>query len=970
MNNKKRSIIGFIVLLVYSHFLYASNPRIAYSMNTDWAFFRGDIENGQSLSLNDSNWIPATVPHIMQLEKKHCGGDMIYDGVGWYRRYFKLPEDYANKRIALSFEGVMNCCDVFINGNKVTMHHGGYVGFTVDISRFVKFHGENNLLAVRVSAEYDSLTPPGKPQDRLDFYYYSGIYRDVKMVVTDKLHISDELEVDEVAGGGIFVTYPEVDKTKARVHVRTHVRNLDAKGRTGKLVLRLSNPKGKVVATSEKDFVTGTKSAVYVEQDLCVRNPNLWHPYHPDLYTLECKVVEQGKVIDIRREKIGIRTIRYTTEKGFFINGEPLYLVGANRHQSFPNVGDAAANSLQERDVIDMKRGGYNAVRAAHYPQDPAFLSACDKYGLLVVECIPGWQYFTENPVFADRLEQVGRQMVRRDRNHPAVVLWETALNETQYPLSVVKRIYDAAHEEYPGDQLYTSGDYFSHEETEPYYDVFYKQVGRFPKDGSVMSNYLEDQIAVKPLFTREWGDGVGEKPRVALWENEYELMRQCRSRYKQLNGDGYFDWCMLDANPRMGGHFMWSYNDYARGAEEHTMFSGVVDVNRYPKFSYYMMQSMRPKDVSQKGLYDGPMVYIASYNSSAEYPSASTEIMVFSNCDSVRLYQNDRFIGTQSRSRAAENYPWIVQKGGSPCFVFNAGKYEAGTLKAEGIVNGKVVKEHIVRTPGTPDHVEVIVPDHPVLPVANGSDMIPVYFKVCDKNGTVVNTSSAEIQIEVSGEGYLIGDKINRIGINPQRVEAGIGFALIRTSKKAGKIFIKASSKGLKDGYQTCVSRRSEERLLPDGDHASFGGNEEDGVVVKDTKWDKEILSRPVLKIEKIEGNSGVIEYPLVHVIDEDDFSWWISQEDSFPQVVTLVLPEVQDVYASRIRFQKDSSVYKHKVEISDDGESWELLYERECTGWDFKPIRLGKKFKYFRLIIENVSEGRAGLAEITLFK
>lgn len=970
MNRNKKCIVRLIALLFYSHFLYASNPRIEYSVNTDWAFFRGDIENGQSLSLNDSDWIPAIVPHIMQLEKKHCGGDMIYDGVGWYRRYFKLPEKYENKRIALSFEGVMNCCDVFINGNKVTTHHGGYVGFTVDISRFVKFHGENNLLAVRVSAEYDSLTPPGKPQDRLDFYYYSGIYRDVKMVVTDKLHISDELEVDEVAGEGIFVTYPEVDKTKARVHVRTHIRNLDEKERTGKLMLHLKNPNGKVIAMDEKEFMIDTRSSAYVEQDLQVRNPNLWHPYHPDLYTLECKVVEQEKVIDIRREEIGIRTIRYTTEKGFFINGEPLYLIGANRHQAFPNVGDAASNSMQERDVIDMKRGGYNAVRAAHYPQDPAFLSACDKYGLLVVECIPGWQYYNEDPIFADRLEQVGRQMIRRDRNHASVVLWETALNETQYPLSVVKRIYDAAHEEYPGDQFYTSGDYFSHEETEPYYDVFYKQVGRFPKDGNVMSNYLEDQISIKPLFTREWGDGVGEKPRVELQENEYELMRQCRSRYKQLNGNGYFDWCMLDANPRMGGHFMWSYNDYARGAEEYTMYSGAVDVNRYPKFSYYMMQSMRSKDISQKGLYDGPMVHIASYNSSAEYPSASTEIMVFSNCDSVRLYQNNRLVDIQSRNKAAQNYPWIVEKGGSPCFIFNAGKYEAGTLKAEGIINGKVIKEHIVRTPDIPDHVEVVIPDHPVVPMANGSDMIPVYFKVCDKNGTVVNTSSAEIQIEVSGEGNLIGDKINRIGINPQRVEAGIGFAFIRTTKKAGKIFIKASSKGLKDDYKTCVSRRSEELILPDGDHSPFSGNEEDGVVVKDTKWDKEILSRPVLKIEKIEGSSGVIEYPLLHVIDEDDFSWWISQEDSFPQVITLSLPEVQDVYASRIRFQKDSSLYKHKVEISDDGKNWEPLYERECTGWDFKPIRIEKKFKYFRLIIENVSEGRAGLAEITLFK
>lgn len=965
-----RYLFCLIFFLVNIYGLQGANGRKEYSVNTNWAFFRGDIVDGQSLSLNDSNWIPTTVPHIMQLEKKHCGGNVIYDGVGWYRRYFKLPKTLNNKRIALSFEGVMNKCDVFINGNKVTTHHGGYVGFSVDVSKYVKTNGENNLLAVRVSAENDTLTPPGTPQGNLDFYYYSGIYRDVKMVVTDKLHISDELEVDEVAGGGIFVTYPEVSKTKAKLHIRTHIRNIDEKERIGKLVLHLKNPKGKVVATAEKNFVTHTNSSVYVEQDLEVQNPDLWHPYHPNLYTLECKVVEQGKVIDTRNEKIGIRTIHYTAEKGFFINGEPLYLVGANRHQSFPNVGDAASNSMQERDVIDMKRGGYNAVRAAHYPQDPAFLLACDKYGLLVVECIPGWQYYNEDPIFADRLEQVGRQMIRRDRNHPSVVLWETALNETHYPISVVKRIYGAAHEEYPGDQFYTAGDYFSHEETEPYYDVFYKQVGRFPKDGNVMSNYLEDQISIKPLFTREWGDGVGEKPRVELRESEYELMRQCRSRYKQLNGDGYFDWCMLDANPRMGGHFMWSYNDYNRAYYEGTMYSGVVDVNRYPKFSYYMMQSMRSKDISQKGLYDGPMVYIASYNSSAEYPSSSTEIMIFSNCDSVRLYQNNRLVGIQSRNKVAQNYPWIVKKGGSPCFVFNAGKYEAGVLKAEGIINGKVIKEHIVRTHEAPDHIEIFIPEYPILPVANGSDMIPVYFKICDKNGTVVNTSSAEIQIEVSGEGILIGDKINRIGINPQRVEAGIGFAFIRTTKKAGRIFIRALSDGLKEGTKVCITQSSSESLLPDGEHCRFMGNEEDGVVVKDTREDRAILGRPVLIIEKIEGNSGVREYPLEHVTDEDDSSWWISQGDSFPQVITLVLPEVQHVYASRIRFQKDSSVYRHKVEISEDGKNWESLYKRECTGWDFKPIRIEKKFKYFRLTIEDVSEGRAGLAEITLFK
>lgn len=337
----KKNILCFIGLFVYIYACYAANPRIEYTVNTDWAFFRGDIQDGEKMHCNDSVWTPITIPHIMQLEKKHCGGDMIYDGVGWYRRYFKLPQKFKNKRIALSFEGVMNRCDVFVNGKQVSTHNGGYVGFTIDISKYVRLN-ENNLLAVKVSAERDSLTPPGKPQDRLDFYYYSGIYRDVKMIITDKLHISDELEVNEIAGGGIFVTYPEVTKERATVNIKTHLKNLDMRGRKGKLLFRLKDSDGGVVASGEKQFAVNAESERYIEEALKVTNPHLWHPYTPSLYTLECQVIEHGKIIDSRTEKIGIRSIKYTKEKGFFINGEYLYLVGANRHQSFPNIGDAA----------------------------------------------------------------------------------------------------------------------------------------------------------------------------------------------------------------------------------------------------------------------------------------------------------------------------------------------------------------------------------------------------------------------------------------------------------------------------------------------------------------------------------------------------------------------------------------------------------------------------------------------------
>lgn len=966
---KLRLCIWVILALCCGHLSARETFPLIYTMNTGWAFFRGDVKEGYKPTLDVSSWMPASLPHIMQLERKHCGGDVIYDGVGWYRRKFTAPESFQGKRVAVSFEGVMNACTVYLNGDSLYHHRGGYVGFTVDLSKHLKF-GAENVLALRVSAEYDPLTPPGKPQDRLDFYYYSGIYRDVTLHVTDRLHISDALEEDLVAGGGIFVTYPKVSAERSVVSVRSHLKNDGPTARAGQYELILKDARGRAVARKLQDFSIPAYGQKELPLEIPVEKPHLWFPDSPYLYTLECRVKEGKQVIDRRTEQIGIRSIRYSTEDGFFINGKPLYLVGANRHQAYPYVGDAASNSMQVREVIDMKRGGYNAVRAAHYPNDPAFLDACDRYGLLVVECIPGWQYFNDNPVFADRLESICRRMIRRDRNHPSIILWETALNETSYPMEVVRRISEAAHSEYPGNQFYTAGDYFSHEDTEPYYDVFYKQVSRFPKDGNVLSNFLEDQIAVKPLLTREWGDGVGEKPRVSIREDEWEQLKQCDTRMKHLNGEGYFDWCMLDANPRMAGRFMWSYNDYNRGAEEETMFSGVVDVNRWPKFGYYLMQSQRPLVTEQDGQFGGPMVFIASFNSSDRYASSTKQITVFSNCDEVRLFRNGKLIGKQTRAERTPLYPHVVQKGGSPMFVFDAGGYEAGNLHAEGYVAGKKVAQHDVHTPGAPHHIEIYVPEYPIVPLADGSDQIPVYFKVCDEKGTLVSQSDMEINISVSGEGTLIGGGIGRLGISRQQVEGGVGFALIRTTAKAGKIQIQVEAEGLQSGTCTLRTVRPEAKALPGGYGAELQGKEEDGVKIKANKEERAILARKQIKPKKVTVTSEHADYPVGHLTDGDDFSWWIADTDVFPQTITLELEKPVTIYASRIRFQKDSSSYLHKVEYSEDGTSWHLAYERECTGWDFKPVKMEKTARFLRITVEKVSEGRAGLAEITLFE
>ena len=166
---------------------------------------------------------------------------------------------------------------------------------------------------------------------------------------------------------------------------------------------RLIDSNGKTVSENKTQSKLNRESATTVEQDLPLAHPALWHPYSPNLYTLQTQLISQGKILDERQQQIGIRHIRYTAKEGFFINGKKLYLRGANRHQANPNVGNAASNSMQEREVIDLKRGGYNVVRAAHYPNDPAFLEACDRYGLLVVECVPGWQFSNSDSTFIRR---------------------------------------------------------------------------------------------------------------------------------------------------------------------------------------------------------------------------------------------------------------------------------------------------------------------------------------------------------------------------------------------------------------------------------------------------------------------------------------------------------------------------------------------------------------------------------------
>ncbi|MFH6989429.1 glycoside hydrolase family 2 TIM barrel-domain containing protein [Flavobacterium collinsii] len=953
--------------------LYAKNPRSILNFNTNWAFFRGDIKGAEAVNYQDKDWTSVSIPHTMRLEKKHNGGNAVYQGIGWYRRYFKIDKSNQGKRISLNFEGVQMNCEVFLNGEKLTTHHGGYIGFVVDITDKVKYD-QNNILAVRVSSENDSLTPPGKPQSGLDFYYYGGIYRNVTLTISNRLYISDALEANKIAGGGLFITYPKVSNDKAEISIKTHIVNQTKSNNEIVLKTIIRNKDGiEVAKISSKETISGDKDFL---QNLIVLKPKLWHPDHPYLYQVVSQIYEGKKLSDVKVTEIGIRNISFKSPTGeadgFYINGEKLYLRGANRHQCYQNIGDAASNSMQFRDALQIKNGGFNAVRAAHYPQSPAFLDACDKIGLLVIECEPSWQFFNKDSVFIARTHQNVREMIRRDRNRPSVFLWETSLNESPTPDYWAKEIVQIAHQEMPNDQMFTSDDFFA--KGRKFYDVSYKVIN---EDGT-------DPMPVMPSLTREWGDTWMADPekenglRASRIYTEKGLLAQCFLRQNALNGSmleeegAYWDHARLDANKRIGGYFLWSYNDYTRGTDIITAFSGVVDLDRYEKFGYYQLKAMQ----DTRNPFYGPMVYVASYNNR---PDLDSTITVFSNCDQVRLYRNNLFAGEMTRAENAKTAAFVASKGGSPYYNFKTNMYQAGELRAEGIIDGKVVCSHVVKTPGTADHLEIEIADRGIKPVADGSDMVAFYVKVCDKNGTVLSNKTPletyKINLEVSGNGKLIGANIPRINIASQQTEGGIGYGIIQTTNQAGNVIITASGSGLKSAKAVIKTIPYNGEYVLDGEHVKW--EEEKEINEKQfvfNKAESEVLP-PVIKLssDKVILYDKIENKGLDKIFDSNPSTLWTSSKKDLPIVMNIDLGKKMILQGSKIVWGKDSDWYTYSLEISENGTEWiNAIKEKKVSGQDYKPLLYNyKNIRYLRISISEVQpeNSKAAIKDIEFY-
>ncbi|MDQ0964874.1 beta-galactosidase [Flavobacterium sp. W4I14] len=776
-----------------------NSPRKVYNFNPGWRFAKGNIKSAEQPDFNDSAWDQVSLPNGLEILPENASGMRNYQGPAWYRKIFKTTSSTGKGFIY--FEGVMGKAVVYLNGVKVAEHFGGYLPFAVEINNASLVKNANNLIAVLADNSNDESYPPGKAQDNLDFAYLGGIYRDVYFIETPSVHITLPELSKTVAGGGVFVAVKDVKGNNANIEVRTEVQN---EGQAdAKLSVRstLVDRDGKVILTKTTALMVTQGRAQQLVQQLDAKNVHLWHPDDPYLHFIKTEVLENGKVVDSYRTRFGIRLFEMRGDAGFFVNKKYIghKLSGVNRHQDYVYVGNAVPNTSQYRDAKLLREAGSTIVRAAHYPLDPAFMDACDELGLLVTSANPGWQFYNEkDPRFEKFLAEDTHNLVRRDRNRAALLLWETAINETPWqPASVMKSLHSIVHQEFPFPGAFTAADV--DEAKKAGFDFYYH--------GGMQEE--------KNSFTREYGDG-GEvdnfysqnaMSRVKREWGEIAMLNQASIRAKGLDE-------IFDTPPKRIGAALWAGIDHQRGYHPDPFLGGLLDVYRMPRYSFYLFKSQYDPSFKLPGIQTGPMVYIAHELTQV----SGKDITVFSNCDEVRLTWLGKVVGTARPDSSMKNMPHAP-------FVFRnvfdfheissnwRNKTKDINLIAEGLIGGKVVVSSVKKYPERTTGIKLEIDSAGMGLYADGSDFIPVRATVVDNNGVAKVLASENIHFEVEGEGALVGSENNQA--NPMKTQFGTASILVRSTTKAGKITVKAYADGLKADEITFSSIAAELPLL-----------------------------------------------------------------------------------------------------------------------------------------------------------
>jgi len=715
---------------------FFDHGRLVLPINRNWRYSPVRTEGDTARSFDDHSWERVVIPHANIRLPWHGFDDKAYEFISVYRRRFRLPRGTKGRHVFADFEGVMTATTLWLNGVRLGEYKGGYTPFSFDLTPHVDFDGENVLAAEVDSTERADIPPFG---DQVDYLTFGGIYREVALRIVPSTFIEN-----------IFAK-PQNVLSRPALEVECFLQQAEPLREDLTLEVELKDGDRVVAKTSRgvrrsNDF--GVQPAGHTIRLENLDGIRLWDLAHPNLYRVEVRLSRGGELVDEDARRIGFRQASFT-DHGFELNGEVIKLRGLDRHETFPYVGQAMPGRVQRRDAEILRRQlKCNMVRTSHYPQSRHFLDACDEFGLLVMEEIPGWQHIGDQ-AWKDLSVDNLRRMIRRDWNHPSIVLWGVRINESRDDHDFYTRTNALAHSLDPTRQ--TGGvRYF--QESEFLEDVFTMNDFGFPLKAPNHPRYLNTEF-VGHTFPTKTIDNVAR-------------LREHTVRHARVHDQ-------LASNPQYAGGLGWCAFDYNThrdfGSGDRICYHGVADIFRLPKpaAGFYKSQCAPEDEVVLE-----PAFHWAPGDESVGF----TQALVCSNCDHLKFYVGGKLV--------AEADPNRIQFSHLRYAPFEANLGEAmdkwGDLRIEGYIQGKQVIARNLSGKGV-DQKFAIVPDDVRL-LADGADSTRVVLRVTDEFGAVRPFANDAIALEIEGPGEIIGD-------NPFPLVGGAGAIWIRAQERSGSV-------------------------------------------------------------------------------------------------------------------------------------------------------------------------------------
>jgi len=775
----------------------AQSPRRTIPFTDAWKFHKGDVLQGESETLDDQSWSSVDLPHDWSIEGPFSnqwasGTGFLPGGIGWYRKTFQIENTNPANKVFIYFDGVYKNSEVWINGHSLGKRPNGYIPFQYELTSYLK--KGKNVLAVKVdhSKFADSRWYPG-----------SGIYRNVYLITKSPVHIA--------LWGTRFVT-PVVNKQSATAEITVSINNTLPSSAAVVVESRLSKG-AMLVASAKKNVSLGSESTKNIKFSFIIKQPALWSVDRPNLYTLTNAVYQNGKKVDEYTERVGIRSIKFDPDKGFFLNAENMKLKGVCIHHDAGALGAAVPQEVWRRRLLKLKELGCNAIRMSHYPHQDYMYELCDELGFLVQDeafdewevgknkWIEGWNVGTPgkdgyNEYFKEWALRDLSDMIQRNKNHPSIIMWSIG-NEIDYPNDpYTDEILNTGR----NPQIYGRGYLPDHPRASRLGELS-KQLVAIAKQADTTRPVTAALAGVVMSNTTSYPDNldlVGYNYQEYRYADDHKTYPQ-RIIYGSENGKSPEVWMAVDTSKNIFGQFIWTGFDFMGEAGRwptRSSGAGLLNLAGFPKTDYYIRQTLWIKK---------PVMYlIASRQGSGQSERGmrnarhswnwrtgdTIRVNCITNAEEAELFLNGKSLGKKlKRDTAARGIFWIVN-------------YEPGELLVKGFANGSMVSSHQLLTAGEPNTI-VAVPDKTQFHQGK-KELAHIEIILHDQNGNPVYDATNEVSFSIDGPAKLLGLESGDLAShedyhsNTRKLFNGQLIAYVQSNGKPGNIKITISSPGL----------------------------------------------------------------------------------------------------------------------------------------------------------------------------